>query len=165
MRNDLVRSPAKAVRRKDVAFDHILVETSGLADPTPGGHHLLHRQRRLTSAFDLDAVVTLVDAKHIGAHLDDPRLDRHENQAVDQIVAADRIVINKVDLVSRDVIRRLENEIRKLNQTADILHSSYAKIDLSHVLGVGGFAPSYVRERADLLDLDGGSSRASRARA
>ena len=153
VRNDLIEVLRKLLARKD-RFERIVVETSGLADPTPVATAFF-ADRAISEEVSLDAIVTLVDAKHIGQHLDDAVLDGRDNQAVDQIVAADRIVINKVDLVGGSDIGRLETGLRKLNQTADILRSSYAKIDIGRVLNVGGFAPSYVRERAELLDLDG----------
>ena len=153
VRNDLIEVLRKLLARKD-RFERIVVETSGLADPTPVATAFFV-DRAISEEVSLDAIVTLVDAKHIGQHIDDPVLDGRDNQAVDQIIAADRIVINKVDLVGGSDIGRLETGLRKLNQTADILHSSYARIDIGRILNVGGFAPSYVRERAELLDLDG----------
>ncbi len=153
VRNDLIEVLRKLLARKD-RFERIVVETSGLADPTPVATAFFI-DPAISEEVSLDAIVTLVDAKHIGQHIDDPVLDGRDNQAVDQIVAADRIVINKVGLVGGSDIDWLETGLRKLNQTADILHSSYAKIDLGRILNVGGFAPSYVRQRAELLDLDG----------
>ncbi len=152
VRNDLIDILQKLLARKD-KFDHILVETSGLADPTPVATAFFI-DNEVGKQVKLDGIVTLVDAKHIGQHIDDPVLDGRDNQAVDQIVAADRIVINKVDLVADDEIEPLERNMRKLNQTADIVRSSYGRVDLSNILGISGFAPSYVAERAKLLDLD-----------
>ncbi len=153
VRNDLLEVLRKLLQRKD-RFERIVVETSGLADPTPVATAFFV-DKAISEEVRLDAIVTLIDAKHIGGHIDDPVLDGRDNQAVDQIVAADRIVINKVDLVEESEIDRLEDEVRRLNQTAEIVRSSYASIDLSRILDVGGFAPSYLRERAELLDLDG----------
>ncbi|MEO5324476.1 GTP-binding protein [Mesorhizobium sp. CC13] len=152
VRNDLIEVLQKLLARKD-KFDHILVETSGLADPTPVATAFFIDDE-IGKQVTLDGIVTLVDAKHIGQHVDDPVLDGRDNQAVDQIVAADRIVINKIDLVSKDEIDPLERNMRKLNQTAEIVRSSYGKVELSSILGISGFAPSYVAERAKLLDLD-----------
>jgi G3E family GTPase len=153
VRNDLIEVLRKLLAQRD-RFERIVVETSGLADPTPVATAFFV-DRDIAGAVDLDAIVTIVDAKHISQHIDDHVLDGRDNQAIDQIVAADRILINKVDLVSREEIASLEQDLRRFNQTAEILHSSYAKIDLPRILNVGGFAPSYVRERAELLDLDG----------
>jgi G3E family GTPase len=88
---------------------------------------------------ELDAIVTMVDAKHIAQHLEDLQLDGVDNQAVDQIVCADRIVINKVDLVSAAEVASLGEKIRSLNATAELVTSSYAEIDLSKILGIGAF--------------------------
>jgi G3E family GTPase len=98
VREDLVRIVRTLVDRPE-RLDHIIVETSGLADPYPVAQTFF-LDDPIAKQVTLDAVVTMVDAKHIAAHLDDILLDGSDNQAVDQIVCADRIVINKVDLVS-----------------------------------------------------------------
>jgi len=117
-------------------LDHIIVETSGLADPYPVAQTFFIDDP-IAQRVTLDAVVTMVDAKHIAAHLDDLVLDGRDNQAVDQIVCADRIVINKVDLVTPQDIATLTERLRGLNATAEIVESSYAQIDLRGILGVG----------------------------
>ncbi len=152
VRNDLVQVLQKLLARKE-KFDHILVETSGLADPTPVATSFFI-DNEVAGQVELDGIVTLVDAKHIAQHVNDPLLDGRDNQAVDQIVAADRIVINKIDLVDDAHVAGLEENLRKLNETADILKSSYGKVDLTNILGISGFQPSYVAERAKLLNLD-----------
>jgi G3E family GTPase len=102
---------------------------------------------------NLDAIVTLVDAKHIGDHLDDPSLHGHDNQAVDQIVIADRIILNKIDLVNETEIGDLEGRVRKLNTTAPILRSSHARVELDEILGIGAFSVAQTMAIApDFLD-------------
>jgi G3E family GTPase len=152
VRNDLITILRKLLARKE-KFDHILVETSGLADPTPVATAFFV-DNDVGKQVNLDAIVTMVDAKHIGQHIEDPVLDGRDNQAVDQIVAADRIIINKVDLVDDAEVPPLEASMRRLNQTAEILHARYGNVDLSRILGISGFQPSYVAERAKLLNLD-----------
>jgi G3E family GTPase len=152
VRNDLIDVMKKLLSHKD-KFDHIIVETSGLADPTPVATAFFV-DRSVGDEVELDAVVTLVDAMHIDQHLYDPVLDGSDNQAVNQIVAADRILVNKIDLAEEEALGSLETSLRRLNQTAPILRSSYGKVDLSNILGVKGFRPSYVRERAEILDID-----------
>ncbi|MDQ2067902.1 GTP-binding protein [Xinfangfangia sp. CPCC 101601] len=153
VRNDLIQVMKKLLAQKD-KFDHVIVETSGLADPTPVATSFFI-DPEVTDAVQLDAIVALVDAKHIGQHLHDKELDGSSNQAVDQIVAADRVIINKIDLANEDELALLETDIRGLNQTAGILRAEYGKVDLGGILGISGFTPSYVEERAKLLDLDG----------
>jgi len=152
VRNDLIDVMKKLLGHKD-KFDHIIIETSGLADPTPVATAFFV-DRSVAEEVELDAIVTLVDAKHIDQHLYDRLLDGSDNQAVNQIVAADRIIINKVDLADDAALGSLEGSLRKLNQTAPILRSSYGVVDLANILGVKGFRPSYVRERAEILDID-----------
>jgi len=135
VREDLVRIVRMLVERPE-RLDHIIVETSGLADPYPVAQTFFIDDP-IAQRVTLDAVVTMVDAKHIAAHLDDLVLDGRDNQAVDQIVCADRIVVNKVDLVTAQDIASLKERLRGLNATAEIVESSFAQIDLHAILGVG----------------------------
>ncbi|MGH8464811.1 MAG: CobW family GTP-binding protein, partial [Pseudomonas sp.] len=137
VREDLVRIVRELVARPE-RLDHILVETSGLADPYPVAQSFFINDP-IANEVELDAIVTMVDAKHIAQHLEDLQLDGVDNQAVDQIVCADRIVINKVDLASDEEIADLSAKIRGLNATAELVTSSYAQIDLQKILGIGAF--------------------------
>lgn len=152
VRNDLIDVMKKLLNQKD-KFDHIIVETSGLADPTPVATAFFV-DPSVANEVNLDAIITLVDAKHIDQHLYDPVLDGRDNQAVDQIVAADRIIINKVDLTNDQDVAKLEGSLRDLNQTAEIMRSEFGVVDLDSILNVNGFQPSYVQERAELLQID-----------
>ncbi|HZR68092.1 MAG TPA: GTP-binding protein [Burkholderiales bacterium] len=135
-RADLLRILEKLLARRD-SLDHILVETSGLADPTPVAQTFFANDK-VSKEVSLDAIVTLVDAKHAAKHLAE---DWHgaDSQAVDQIVIADRIIVNKTDLVGPEELKDVEGKVRKLNQTAPILHSSHAQVDLDEILGIGAF--------------------------
>lgn len=135
VREDLVRIVRTLVERPE-RLDHIIVETSGLADPYPVAQTFFIDDP-IAQRVTLDAVVTMVDAKHIAAHLDDLVLDGRDNQAVDQIVCADRIVINKVDLVTPSELASLRERLRGLNATAEIVESSYAQVDLGKIFSVG----------------------------
>jgi G3E family GTPase len=152
VREDLVRIVRTLLDRPE-RLDHIIVETSGLADPYPVAQTFFIDDP-IAQQVSLDAVVTMVDAKHIGAHLDDIVLDGTDNQAVDQIVCADRIVINKVDLVNEAYIESLTQRIRGLNATAEIVRSSYAQIDLDRILGVGASEFSQMLVETDGLHGD-----------
>jgi G3E family GTPase len=126
-RADLLRILDKLLARRD-KYDYILVETSGLADPTPVAQTFFVNEQVMTGT-SLDAIVTLVDAHH--AEL--------EHEALNQVVIADRIILNKVDLVSEKELAELEKRIRALNATAPILRSSHAQVDLNDILRVGAF--------------------------
>ena len=138
VRNDLVQTLQKLLERPEL-FDHILVETSGLADPAPVAATFF-MDNEVAKKVVLDGVVTLVDALHIQPHLDDPALAEHDNQAVTQIVVADRVLLNKADLVSTATLADIEGRIRSLNSSAPILRSVQAKVDLSQILGLQSYA-------------------------
>jgi G3E family GTPase len=141
-RADLLRILEKLLARRE-KYDHILVETSGAADPTPVAQTFFVDS--VAQQVQLDAIVTMVDAKHAAAHLD--------HHAVDQIVIADRIIMNKVDLVAAGELNALEGQVRKLNATAPILRSSHAKVRLDEILGIGAFSVAQTMAIApDFLD-------------
>ena len=136
-RADLLRILQSLMQRRE-KFDHILVETSGMADPTPVAATFFV-DAEVARQVKLDAIVTLVDAKHIAGHLDDPSLRGHDNQAVDQIVIADRIILNKIDLVGEAQAGEAEGRVRGYNATAPITRSSHARVRLEEILGIGAF--------------------------
>ena len=137
VRTDLVRILQTLLARPE-RFDHILVETSGLADPTPVAATFF-MDNDVARQVRLDGIVTLVDALHIESHLDDPQLRDHDNQAIDQIVAADRIIVNKTDLVDETTLQRVEQRLRKINEGGQVMRSNHAQVDLTQILGISGF--------------------------
>jgi G3E family GTPase len=114
VRGDLIRILGALMRRKD-RFDHILIETTGLADPGPV-IQTFFVDDEMRDLLALDGVVTLVDAKHVSLHLD----DSHEAQ--EQIAFADVIVLNKTDLVDESALEALEERVRAIN-AASTAHS------------------------------------------
>ena len=136
-RTDLIDILHSLLERAE-KFDRILIETSGMADPNPVAQTFFVDEE-ISSRFALDAIVTLVDSKHIDAHLDEVDHNGVGTQAADQIAFADRIVVNKVDLVTEQQLGRLEQRIRGINATAEIITSSYSAVDLEQILGIGAF--------------------------
>ena len=151
VRGDLLEVIRKLMSRRD-RIDYILVETSGLADPMPVAQAFFVDDAVLEEVA-LDAIVTLIDSKHIEQHLDDVRYDGINSQAVDQIVSADRIIVNKVDLVDEETVGRVESRIRKFNQRSEIDRSSYARVNLDAILGIQAFEVSQ-RAATDPAFLD-----------
>ena len=137
VRGDLLEVIRKLMSRRD-RIDYILIETSGLADPMPVAQAFFVDDEVLDEVA-LDAIVTLIDSKHIEQHLDDIRYDGINSQAVDQIISADRIIVNKVDLVDEGTVERIEHRVRKLNQRSEIDRSSYAQVNLDAILGIQAF--------------------------
>lgn len=88
-----------------------------------------------------------MDAKHAELHLDEKKPDGVVNEAVEQIAFADRIVLNKTDLVSAAEVASLEDRIRSINSMAEIRRAQRADVAVDYVLGVGGFDLEKVEEQ------------------
>ncbi|DBA74480.1 TPA: hypothetical protein ACH3X2_000945 [Trebouxia sp. C0005] len=138
VRDDLVNMLNDLIRRRD-QFDQVVIETTGLANPAPIINTLMMHDD-MQDNIRLDGVVTLVDAKHVEQHLDDKqRSEGAVNEAVEQIAYADRILLNKVDLVSPADLQRLERRIKSINGMAQMQHVERADVPVEYVLGIGGF--------------------------
>lgn len=131
VRGDLIRTVETLMRRPG-RFDAILVETTGLADPAPVAQTFF-MDDDVRAKTKLDAVVALVDAKHLPLRLKDSR------EAADQIAFADVVVLNKTDLVSEDELRRVEASIRRINPSARIHRTERSAVNLADVLDRGAF--------------------------
>ncbi|TKY50637.1 COBW domain-containing protein 2 [Spatholobus suberectus] len=138
VRGDLVRMISELVARKKGKFDHIVIETTGLANPAPI-IQTFYAEEKIFNEVKLDGVVTLVDAKHAGFHLDEVKPKGVVNEAVEQIAYADRIIVNKTDLVGESDVASLVRRIRKINGLAHLKRTEYGKVNLDYVLGIGGF--------------------------
>ncbi|KAL8498540.1 hypothetical protein ACS0TY_021754 [Phlomoides rotata] len=138
VRGDLVKMLLELVNKKRDRFDHIVIETTGLAKPGPVietfyGDELLSRHVKL------DGVVTLVDSVNTIKHLNEVKPRFVVNEAVEQIAFADRIIMNKIDLVSEAEVAALTERIKFINGMAQIKRAKYGVVDMDFVLGVGGY--------------------------
>ncbi|OJU34564.1 MAG: cobalamin biosynthesis protein CobW, partial [Rhizobiales bacterium 68-8] len=131
VRGDLVRT-VEGLMRRPGRFDAILVETTGLADPAPVAQTFF-MDEDVRSKTRLDAVVALVDAKHLPLRLKD------SHEAEDQIAFADVIVLNKTDLVSADELAAVEATVRAINPAARIHKAERSGVPLGEVLDRGAF--------------------------
>ncbi|AFZ29385.1 cobalamin synthesis protein P47K [Gloeocapsa sp. PCC 7428] len=156
VRGDLIRIIGNLMRRRD-KFDHLVIETTGLADPAPVIQTFFVDEDMQTQ-LSLDAVVTVVDAKHIWQHWE-------ADEAQEQIAFADVILLNKVDLVSEDVLEELERRIRGMNAIAKIYRTRNAELEMDTLLGVNAFDlsraleidPNFLKEDAHEHDETIGS--------
>src|ERR1700712_1483233 len=138
VRGDLIRILGRLMKRKD-KLDGILIETTGLADPAPVAQTFF-TDDEMKQNFRLDAIVTVVDAKHVLQHLD------KDDEAMKQLAFADVILLNKTDLVSPADLDALETRIRRINAVARIHRSKNCDVPLDQVLDVGGFNLSRATE-------------------
>ncbi|PZD71584.1 putative GTP-binding protein YjiA [Acaryochloris thomasi RCC1774] len=130
VRGDLIRIIGNLMRRRD-QFDHMVIETTGLADPAPVIQTFFVDEDMQTQ-LSLDAVVTVVDAKHIHQHWE-------ADEAQEQIAFADVILLNKTDLVSETDLADLESRIRVMNAIAKIYRTEDAAVEMESILGVSAF--------------------------
>ncbi len=138
VRGDLIRILGNLMRRRD-RFDQIVIETTGLADPAPVAQTFFVDDE-IAAKLELDAIVTVVDAKHLVEHLDDEKPEGVENEAVEQLAFADRVVLNKVDLAdSEHALGEVERRVREINPHVPIVRTSHGKVDLEAILDVGAF--------------------------
>lgn len=131
VRGDLIRTVQNLMKRKS-AFDAIIVETTGVADPAPVAQTFF-MDDDVRAAAKLDAVVAVVDARHVLQRLEDTE------EAEDQVAFADVILINKTDLVSADELAGVETRIRSINPYAVLHHSERCGVDIAKVLDRGAF--------------------------
>ena len=138
VRSDLVNMLTTLVETKRDKFDRVVIETTGLAAPGPIAQTFF-LEPAIAEHMRLDGIVTLVDAKHVELHLDEERPEGEVNECVEQIAFADRIVLNKVDLVTRTDVDRVKDRIRSINRLASVEEGERARVDVAYVLGVGGW--------------------------
>ena len=161
VRGDLIRILGNLMKRRD-KFDHIMIETTGMADPGPVAQTFF-MDDELRQELNLDGVVTMVDTKHILLHIDD------SDEVKEQIAFADVILLNKIDLVTVTELDQLEARIHAMNPAAKIYRTQDAVVEMDKVLNLGGFdldraleidpkfmEPEYPFEWSGLFELNAG---------
>mmetsp|Transcript_702 Transcript_702/g.2063 ORF Transcript_702/g.2063 Transcript_702/m.2063 type:complete len:350 (-) Transcript_702:46-1095(-) len=137
IRGDLVRTLGSLVEKR-AQFDAIMLETTGLADPAPIIATLKSNQW-IDDNFLIDAVVCLASAKHVKAHLDEEKPDGAVNEAVQQVAFSDKILLNKVDLVSPEEKAAIRARIAAINNFAEVIECERSRVDLSKIIGISSF--------------------------
>ena len=119
-------------------FDGVLIETTGLADPAPVAQTFFVDDR-VVEHYKLDGIITVVDAKHIIQHVEEEKPEDVENEAVEQLAFADRIMLNKIDLVTEEELKEVESKIKSINGFAPIYHTQDSIIDPKNLINIGAF--------------------------
>ncbi|MBE9030189.1 GTP-binding protein [filamentous cyanobacterium LEGE 11480] len=130
VRGDLIRMISNLMKRRD-KFDHLLIETTGLADPAPV-IQTFFMDDEVKEQTNLDAVVTVVDTKHVHQHWE-------AEEVQEQIAFADVILLNKTDLVTSVELDQLEQKIRGMNALCQIYRTQNAQVEMDSILGVKAF--------------------------
>jgi G3E family GTPase len=144
IRGDLVVALTNLAQKREageISFDRVVIETTGLANPGPVAQTFFVDEE-VGAHYMLDAVVTVVDARHA---MD--QLDRHE-EAQRQVGFADKILLSKLDLVDADALETLKMRLKRINPRAPISTSDFGRAPIAEVLDLRGFNLN------DKLELD-----------
>ena len=135
VRGDLVRILGELAAKREagtLSFERVIIETTGLADPAPVAQTFFVDEA-IGMHYLLDAIVTMVDAKHAPLQLD----EHHEAQ--EQIGFADRVLITKTDLVSAAELAVLRQRITRMNPRAKVGVALQGQADVADLLDIRGF--------------------------
>jgi G3E family GTPase len=144
VRGDLIVALTNLAQKRaagEISFDRVVIETTGLANPGPVAQTFFVDEE-VGAHYMLDAVVTVVDARHA---MD--QLDRHE-EAQRQVGFADKILLSKLDLVDAAAVEALKVRLTRINPRAPISTSDFGRAPIAEVLDLRGFNLN------DKLELD-----------
>jgi G3E family GTPase len=144
VRGDLVKILSDLAKKRahgKLKFDRVIIETTGMADPGPVAQTFF-MDDDIHDAFLLDAVITVVDAKHATQTLNDNATAR------EQVGFADRILISKSDLVAAEETDALIARLKNMNPRAAYKKVHFGETDIKEILDVRGFNLNAV------LDID-----------
>tara|TARA_R110001599_G_scaffold64023_4_gene179331 strand:+ start:9448 stop:10527 length:1080 start_codon:yes stop_codon:yes gene_type:complete len=135
VRGDLVVALSNLAQKRaagEFDFDHVIIETTGLANPGPVAQTFFIEEE-VAMHYLVDAVITVVDAKHAMQ-----QLDKYE-EVQRQIGFADKILLSKTDLVDADELALLRARIKRINPRAPISNSDFGQMRIAEVLDIRGF--------------------------
>lgn len=141
VRGDLIRIIKQILKRPSGGkqpLDGIIIETTGLADPAPVAQTFFVDES-ISRKCKLDGIITVVDAKHILQHLLEVKPEGIENESVEQVAFADRILLNKTDLVTRDELVEIARQIKSINQGVQIVECQQCRVDPALLLNIQSF--------------------------
>jgi G3E family GTPase len=141
IRGDLLQAVVDLLKRPDVP-EYIIIETSGVSDPVGVAETFLLPE--LKNVVRLDSILTVLDAEQGGKALEGEQYFL----AMSQVGVADIVLLNKVDLVNQAQLEETRAWVRDITPKARIIETTYGKIPLELVLGVGAYSPERLTERA-----------------
>ncbi|KAJ8583735.1 CobW domain-containing protein [Rhizopogon salebrosus TDB-379] len=143
--------------QKKGAFDHILLETTGLADPGPiASMFWLNEEYAagLAREIVLDGVVCVVDAVFGKKQMEEDHSVDGIGESLRQIACSDVILLNKVDLASEEQLYSIEEQIQRVNPSAPIHRTIRGQIDLAHIMNINAYAGGTKSLRSTQPHLD-----------
>ncbi|KAI8893299.1 CobW/HypB/UreG, nucleotide-binding domain-containing protein [Globomyces pollinis-pini] len=128
---------------KNAHFDYVLLETTGLADPGPIAS-MFWLDDALQSELYLDGIVTVVDSKYISKYLGEKKQEGSINEATKQIALADRIILNKIDLIDEETRVNLEIQLKSINSVAVIERVTRSNVPIDFIFDLHSFDQNQV---------------------
>lgn len=144
VRGDLILALSNLAQKRhagELQFDHVVIETTGLANPGPVAQTFF-MDEEIATEYLVDAIITVVDAKHAMQ-----QLDTYE-EAQRQIGFADKLLLSKTDLVDAGELKNLTERIKRINPRATISTTDFGRVPIAEVLDLRGFNLN------DKLDID-----------
>lgn len=138
VREDLIDTIKKLITTKRKKFNHIIIETTGLADPAPVAQTFFVDET-MASLCRLDSIITFIDAKFTVQHLDEEKPEGVENEAHEQVAFADVLILNKTDLVSSEQLEITKKRLKSINVHAPIIESQYSRVPIDKVIDIKAF--------------------------
>ncbi|MBY7142585.1 GTP-binding protein [Virgibacillus sp. NKC19-3] len=126
VRGDLIHLLNNLMKQEE-KMDRVVIETTGMANPAPVIQTFL-MDEQTADAFEIDSVITMVDAKHIRQHL-------KEEEPGKQIAFADILLLNKLDLITGDEKSQLQKQLMHMNPNAKQFYTTYGNVDTKDVIG------------------------------
>ena len=137
VRGDLVEALKRIYKRVN-EFSGVIIETTGLADPAPICQTFFI-DPEIQKQYKLDAVITVVDSKYILERLAEEKPEGVENESVEQVAFADKVLLNKIDLSTEAQLLNIEAKIKSLNPAAVIQRTQHSKVSPKDVINIGAF--------------------------
>lgn len=154
VREDLIETIKKLIETKKDKFNHIIIETTGLADPAPVAQTFFVDED-MSNLCRLDSIITFIDAKFTSQHLDEEKPEGVENEAHEQVAFADVLVLNKTDLVTNEELEATKEKLKSINIHAPIIESQFSKIPIEKVINIKAFDLEKTLAMDDgFLDID-----------
>jgi len=154
VREDLIKTIKKLVKTKSDKFNHIIIETTGLADPAPVAQTFFVDEE-ISELCNLDSIITFIDSKFTAQHLDEKKPEGVENEAREQVAFADILVLNKTDLVSKEELEIIKSKLKSINVHAPIIETQYSKVPIDKIINIKAFDLDKTLEMDDgFLDID-----------
>lgn len=138
VREDLITTIKNLLKTRKGEFDHILIETTGLADPAPVAQTFFIDEE-MSNSCRLDSIVTFIDAKFTSQHLDEEKPEGVENEAHEQVAFADVLILNKTDLVSKDELSDTKKKLKSINIHAPIIETKFSRVPVEKVINIKAF--------------------------